>query len=123
MLSSTNESANVSSCDINDSANSGQGESFLRCLSLNARSLLKKKYLLEAIVRLEIEVDVIFVCETWAKSDTVDAELAISGFQLYKSARVGRRAGGLQSMFVPICILQKFATWTFRPTVTLLDVL
>ena len=42
----------------------------------------------------ENDPDVVFVTETWTSSDTLDSELCMTGYELYRFDRRHRRGGG-----------------------------
>ena len=50
----------------------------LKCVSLNARSIVNKKSELDIMVA-DIDPHVIGITESWANEDIVDAELALTG--------------------------------------------
>ena len=62
----TNKSTRKKSQNINKNE--------LRCVCLNARSIIKKKSDLDFMVA-DIEPDIIGITESWAHKDMVDAEL------------------------------------------------
>ena len=59
----------------------------------NARSVLNKIDDL-SVFMYENDPDVVFVTETWTSSDTLDSELCMTGYELYRFDRRHRRGGG-----------------------------
>ena len=65
----------------------------IKCVCLNARSIISKKD------ELNIMVDdlkpLIGITESWAKIDITDAELGLGGYAMFRKDRMGRRGGGV----------------------------
>ena len=59
----------------------------------NARSVINKIVDL-SVFMYENDPDVVFVIETWTSSDTLDSELCMTGYELYRFDRRHRRGGG-----------------------------
>ena len=74
----------------------------LKILSLNARSLLPKMESLQLLVEAE-DLDVVCVVETWLSEETLDAEIAIQGYQCFRCDR-NRHSGGIV-VYVRDCLL------------------
>ena len=64
----------------------------LKCVLINARSIINKKQELEAMV-LEENPDLIFITETWADEIHSSAELKLSGYDCHRNDRQGRGGG------------------------------
>ena len=43
----------------------------------------------------DIDPHIIGITETWANTDTTDAELGLTGFVMFRRDRIGRRGGGV----------------------------
>ena len=74
----TNKSTRKKSQNINKNE--------LRCVCLNARSIIKKKSDLDFMVA-DIEPDIIGITESWAYKDMVDAELMLPGYVMFRKDR------------------------------------
>ena len=66
----------------------------LKCVCLNARSIVNKKSELDIMVA-DIDPHVIGITESWANEDIVDAELALTGYVMFRKDRRERRGGGV----------------------------
>ena len=66
----------------------------IKCVCLNARSILNKKNELDIMVD-EIKPHIIGITESWANNDITDAELGLEGYVMFRKDRMGRRGGGL----------------------------
>ena len=66
----------------------------IKCVCLNARSILNKKNELDIMVD-EIEPHIIGITESWANNDITDAELGLEGYVMFRKDRMGRRGGGV----------------------------
>ena len=66
----------------------------LRCVCLNARSIIKRKGDLDFMVS-DIEPDIIGITESWAHKDMVDAERMLSGYVMFRKDRQERMGGGV----------------------------
>ena len=66
----------------------------LKCVFLNARSIINKKNELDIMVD-EIKPHIIGITESWANSDITDAELGLEGYVMFRKVRMGRRGGGV----------------------------
>jgi len=67
----------------------------LKCLCLNARSIVNKFDLFHATVS-DIDADVIGITESWATENITDSELSMRGYQLFRRDRsTGNRGGGV----------------------------
>ena len=67
-------------------------KSEIKCLCLNARSIINKK------TELNIMVDDIkphSITESWANNDITNAELGLEGYVMFRKDRIGRRGGGV----------------------------
>ena len=66
----------------------------LKCVCLNARSIINKKSKLDVMVA-DVDPRVIGITESWANKDIVDAELALTGYVMFWKDRRERRGGGV----------------------------
>ena len=73
---------------VNDS-NKGK----LKCLLLNARSIINKKEELEAVA-YEKNPDFILITETWAKDKHSKGELNLNGYDCHRNDRSETERGG-----------------------------
>ena len=69
-------------------------ESGIKCVCLNARSIINKKTELNIMVD-DIKPDIIGITESWANNDIIDAELGLEGYVMFRKDRMGRRGGGV----------------------------
>ena len=74
------------------SSNIRQGNAGLKCVSLNARSIMNKKSELNIMVN---DSDPHIIGESWANKDITDAELGLEGYVMFRKDRMGRRGGGV----------------------------
>ena len=65
-------------------------KSEIKCVCLNARSILDKKNELDIMVD-EIKPHVIGITESWANNDITDAELGLEGYVMFRKDRMGRK--------------------------------
>ena len=70
---------------------SGSG---IKCVCLNARSIINKKTELNIMVD-DIKPHIIGITESWANNDITDAELGLEGYVMFRKDRMGRRGGGV----------------------------
>ena len=66
----------------------------LKCVCLNARSIINKKNELDIMVD-EIKPHIIGITESWANNDITDAELGLEGYVMFTKDRMGKRGGGV----------------------------
>ena len=66
----------------------------LKCVCLNARSIINKKNELDIMVD-EIKPHIIGITESWANNGITDAELGLEGYVMFRKDRMGRRGGGV----------------------------
>ena len=71
-------------------------KSEIKCVCLNARSIINKK------TELNIMVDdikphnfIIGITKSWANNDITNAELGLEGYVMFRKDRIGRRGGGV----------------------------
>ena len=76
------------------SSNTRQGNAGLKCVSLNARSIMNKKSELNIMVN-DSDPHIIGITESWANKDITDAELGLEGYVMFRKDRMGRRGGGV----------------------------
>ena len=69
----------------------------IKCVCLNARSILNKKNELDMVD--DIKPHIIGITESWANNDITDAEfgleLKLEGYVMFRKDRMGRRGGGV----------------------------
>ena len=66
----------------------------LKYVCLNARRIINKKSELDIMVA-DINPRVIGITESWANNDILDAELALTGYVMFRKDRRERRGGGV----------------------------
>ena len=69
-------------------------ESGIKCVCLNARSIINKKSELNIMVD-DIKPHIIGITESWANNDITDAELGLEGYVMFRKDRIGKRGGGV----------------------------
>ena len=69
-------------------------ESGIKCVCLNARSILNKKTELNIMVD-DIKRHIIGITESWANNDITYAELGLEGYVMFRKDKMGRRGGGV----------------------------
>ena len=69
-------------------------ESGIKCVCLNARSIINKKSELNIMVD-DIKPHIIGITESWANNDITDAELGLEGYVMFRKDRIGKRGGGI----------------------------
>ncbi len=74
----------------------GTSKEEIKCVCLNARSIINKKNELDIMVD-EIKPHIIGITESWANNDKTDAELGLEGYVMFRKYRIGRRGGGVLS--------------------------
>ena len=79
---------------IGDPRRKNTSESGIKCVCLNARSIINKKTELNIMVD-DIKPHIIAIPESWANSDITDAELGLEGYVMFRKDRMGRRGGGV----------------------------
>ena len=65
-----------------------------RCVCLNARSIVNERKELNVMVE-DIDPYIIGITESLAKTDMADAELGMTGYEMFRRDRIGRRGGGV----------------------------
>ena len=65
-------------------------ESRIKCVCLNARSIINKKTELNIMVD-DIKPYIIGITESWANNVITDAELGLEGYVMFRKDRMGRR--------------------------------
>ena len=73
-------------------------ESGIKCVCLNARSIINKKTELNMMVD-DIKPHIIGITESWANNDITDAELGLEGYVMFRKYRMGKRGGGILLAF------------------------
>ena len=69
-------------------------KSEIKCVCLNARSIINKKNELNIMVD-DIKPHIIGITESWANKDITNAELGLEGYVMFRKDRIGRRGGGV----------------------------
>ena len=69
-------------------------KSEIKCVCLNARSIINKKTELNIMVD-DIKAHIIGITESWAKNHITNAELGLEGYVMFRKDRIGRRGGGV----------------------------
>ena len=69
-------------------------KSEIKCVCLNARSIINKKTELNIMVD-DIKPHIIGITESWANNDITNAELGLEGYVMFRKDRIGRRGGGV----------------------------
>ena len=69
-------------------------KSEIKCVCLNARSIINKKTELNIMVD-DIKPHIIGITESWANKDITNAELGLEGYVMFRKDRIGRRGGGV----------------------------
>ena len=69
-------------------------EAGIKCVCLNARSIINKKNELNIMVD-DIKPHIIGIPEPRANNDITDAELGLAGYVMFRKDRLGRRGGGV----------------------------
>ena len=69
-------------------------KSEIKCVCLNARSIINKKTELNIMVD-DIKPHIIGITESWANNDITNAELGPEGYVMFRKDRIGRRGGGV----------------------------
>ena len=72
----------------------GTSKEEIKCVCLNARSIINKKNELNIMVD-DIKHHIIGITESWANNDIIDAELGLEGYVMFRKDRIGRRGGGV----------------------------
>ena len=74
----------------------GTSKEEIKCVCLNARSIINKKNELNIMVD-DIKPHIICITESWANNDITDAELGLEGYVMFRKDRIGRRGGAVAS--------------------------
>ena len=62
----------------------------IKCVCLNARSIINKKNELNIMVDDNIKPHIIGITESWANNDITDAELGLEGYVMFRKDRMGK---------------------------------
>ena len=74
----------------------GTSKEEIKCVCLNARSIINKKNELNIMVDdIKPHNHIIDITESWANNDITDAELGLEGYVMFRKDRIGRRGGGV----------------------------
>ena len=65
-------------------------KSEIKCVCLNARSIINKKTELNIMVE-DIKPHIIGITESWANKDITNAEMGLEGYVMFRKDRIGRR--------------------------------
>ena len=65
-------------------------KSEIKCVCLNARSIINKKTELNIMVD-DIKPHIIGITESWANNDITNAELGLEGYVMFRKDRIGRQ--------------------------------
>ena len=76
------------------SPNIRQGNTGLKCVSLNTRSIINKKSELNIMVH-DGDPHIIDMTESWANKDITDAELGLEGYVMFRKDMMEIRGGGV----------------------------
>ena len=74
----------------------GTSKEEIKCVCLNARSIINKKNELNIMVH-DIKPHIIGINESWANNDITYTELGLEGYVMLRKDRIGRRGGGVLS--------------------------
>ena len=96
---------NVQEDNICKGIQSNTSESGIKCVCLNARSIINNKNELNIMVA-DIKPHIIGITESWANNYITDAEFGLVGYVMFRKYRIGRRGGGVllyQEKYASIC--------------------
>ncbi len=79
----------------------GTSKEEIKCVCLNASSILNKKNELNIMVD-DIKPHIIGTTESWGNNDITDAELGLEGYVMFRKDRIGRRGGGVLLYCLPV---------------------
>ena len=65
----------------------------IKCVCLNARSIINKKNELNIMVDDIKPHKIIGITESWAHNDITDAELGLEGYVMFRKDRIGKKEG------------------------------
>ena len=80
----------------------------LKCVCLNARSIVNKMGELRLMVE-DVEPDIIGITETWTRPDMGNAELSLKGYKMFRKDKEVRRGDG-----VALYIKQSIQAYEFQ---------
>ena len=69
-------------------------KSEMKCVCLNARSIIKNKTELNIMVD-DIKPHILGITESLTNNDITNAELGLEGYVMFRKDRIGRRGGGV----------------------------
>ena len=69
-------------------------KSEIKCVCLNARSIINKKTELNIMVD-DIKPHIVGITESWVNNDITNAELGLEGYVMFRKDRIGIRGGGV----------------------------
>ena len=82
-------------------------KSEIKCVCLNARSIINKKTELNIMVD-DIKPHIIGITESWANNDITNAEFGLAGYVMFRKDRIGRRGGGVL-VYISVVTIPNFA--------------
>ena len=85
---------NVQEDNICKGIQGNTSKSEIKCVCLNARSIINKNTELNIMVD-DIKPHIIGITESWANNDITNAELGLEDYVMYRKDRIGRRGGGV----------------------------
>ena len=77
----------------------------LKCVCLNARSIINKKNELNIMVD-DIKPHIIGITESRAHNDITYAELGVEGYVMFRKDRIGKKGGGVLFIYISSKIYQ-----------------
>ena len=81
----------------------------LKCIYINARSIINKLDELQATVAV-LNPDIVGITESWAHDNILDGELSLPGFDLFRCDRTSTKGGG-----VLLYVLSELRPTAFNP--------
>ena len=90
----SNKGQNVQESSRCKGIQGGKSKEEIKCVCLNARSIINKKNELNIMVD-DTKPHIIGITESWTNNDITDAELGLAGYVMLRKERMGRRGGGV----------------------------
>ena len=88
-------------------------KSEIKCVCLNARSIINKKTELNIMVD-DIKPHIIGITESWANNDITNAELGLEGYVMFRKDRIGRRGGGVLLIYYTSRTLYQHMKYSYK---------
>ena len=88
-------------------------KSEIKCVCLNARSIINKKTELNIMVD-DIKPHIIGITESWANNDITNAELGLEGYVMFRKDRIGRRGGGVGPYYYTSRTLYQHMKYSYK---------